>query len=248
MKLAKKRMTKDSFKVQQEKYQGPLETVIFLLRKRKLHVSDVNLVQIVDDFSTYLDSREEDMAELSDFVRVMSVLLLIKTKALLPKEVLGTDDEETIARFEADLQRVEVLSQVVESISIDNDFLLSAIEKPTSVPSGFVPATNVNTKALKNLAIQLCEDDPREETFAKVAVKKLANLKTTIDTIERRLLTLGEADLDSIIPADMPSQDKVVHFIALLELLKQNVISLRDDDNGDKMLQYGTITTPRYGI
>ena len=86
-------ITNTEFKVDQEHYQGPLETIIHLLRKRKLHVSDVNLARIADEFSDYVKNQPESLPELSDFIRVMSVLLLIKTKALLPKETLGYDDE-----------------------------------------------------------------------------------------------------------------------------------------------------------
>ena len=239
---------RDSFVVKQDQYEGPLETIINLLRKRKLHVSDVNLAQITDDFAAYINKEQTDsIAELSDFVRVMSVLLLIKTKALLPKEVLGVDDEETIAQFAADLKRIEVLQEAVDEILVYNSFFVAASEKPKSVPAGFIPDESITIEQLFKSVDSISEEISREETFAKVAVKKLANLKTTIDSIERRLVSLGETELHNIIPDSMPTEDKVVHFIALLELLKQNTLTLKDA-NGEKVIQYGHITVPAYGI
>jgi len=236
-----------AFKVDQEHYQGPLETIIHLLRKRQLHVSDVNLAHITDEFSDYVRSREDSLPELSDFVRVMSVLLLIKTKALLPKETLGIDEEETIAQFEADLSRIELLQTVRDEIWRNRQIFIARKEKVKDVPQGFTADDSISLDRLQKLAHSLCAEVDREETFAKVAVSKLANLKSTINNLERRMLSLKETELHTIIPANMPTNDKVVNFIAILELLKQNRISLGQSD-GKEVLQYGSITTPEYGL
>lgn len=236
------------FNVSQEKYEGPLETVIHLLRKRKLHVSDVNLAQIADEFSDYVQQSENTLSELSNFVRVMSVLLLIKAKALLPKESLGADDEETIAQFEADLARVELLKTITDNISAETGVFLLRRDRPKSVPTGFIADETISIDKIVLLAEALSQETKREETFAQVAVTKLANLKTTIDSIEKRFLSLQQAKLHDIIPESMSGTDKVVHFIALLELLKQNKITLDESDPDNKVLQYGHISTPNYGI
>ena len=239
-------VSKPNFQVNQPEYEGPLETVVHLLRKRKLHVSDVNLLQITDEFSDYIKNLKDSLPELSDFIRVMSVLLLIKTKALLPKENLGVDDEETIARFEADLIRIEILQSLTESVTSNIGTLLSRNEQPPSVPKGFSPDETLSIDRLVDIANKLSEDQIREETFAQVSVKRLANLKTTIDSLERRLLSLGSSDIDTIISSEMSVPDKVVHFIAVLELLKQNKLFLSEQD-GRTMLQCQQIDAPTYG-
>lgn len=236
-----------TFSVAQPTYEGPLEAVVHLLRKRKLHVSDVNLAQITDEFSEYIKDRDDSLPELSDFIRVMSVLLLIKTKALLPKEQLGLDDEETIAKFEADLIRIEVLQQMVEPISKLIGRYVSRTEQPESVPKGFLPDETLTLDKLTSLVEKLSDDPVREETFAQVSVKRLANLKTTIESIERRLLSLGSTDLYEVIRDDMEIGDKVVHFIAILELLKQNKVYL-DQSETKSVLQYHQVSTPTYGV
>lgn len=235
------------FRVDQESYRGPLETVVTLLRKRKLHVSDVNLAKITEDFAEYIKDSENSLPELSDFVRVMSVLLLIKTKALLPNESLGNDDEETIARFEADLVRIEVLQLLVENVNNGSNYLLHRIDNPKSVPQGFIVDSSITITRLHEIVFDISKDTKREETFAQVAVRRLANLGTTINAVERRLSSLGQVRLDELIPQDMTTPDKVVHFIAILELLKQNKIWLQQV--GDKnLLQYGEIGIPSYGL
>ena len=240
-------MTNKGFQVDQERYQGPLETIIYLLRKRQLHVSDVNLAHIADEFSEYVSSKEESLPELSDFIRVMSVLLLIKTKALLPKETLGVDDEETIAQFEADLSRIEVLQTLQQEIFQTQKTYISRKENPKTVPQGFISDTTLTVDRLYKMVKTLTSETQREDTFARVAVAKLANLKTTIENLERRMLSLKETNLKSIIPDHMPTNEKVVNFIAILELLKQNRISLRQNEQ-EEMLQYGNIQTPEYGL
>ncbi|MEK7117749.1 MAG: segregation/condensation protein A, partial [Patescibacteria group bacterium] len=82
------------FKVKTGDFEGPLELLLELIEKRKLHINDVSLSQVADDFIAHIKSLEEfPMNDSADFILIASTLLLIKSKSLLPTLEL-TEDEK----------------------------------------------------------------------------------------------------------------------------------------------------------
>ncbi len=72
------------FKVKVGQFEGPLDLLLELIEKRKLHISDVPLSEVADEFIEYIKSFEEfPIADSADFILVASTLLLIKSKSLL---------------------------------------------------------------------------------------------------------------------------------------------------------------------
>lgn len=75
----------DEFKIKVGEFEGPLELLLDLIEKRKLHINDVSLSQVTDDFINYLKALQEfSIPGISHFVLVASTLLLIKSRSLLP--------------------------------------------------------------------------------------------------------------------------------------------------------------------
>ena len=72
----------ETFKIQQEKFEGPLDLLIHLIEKKKLHVSDVSLAQITDDYIQYLEVSNSTISQNIEFITTASTLLLIKSKSL----------------------------------------------------------------------------------------------------------------------------------------------------------------------
>ena len=91
----------EDFKVRVGEFEGPLELVLDLIEKRKMHISDVSLSQVADEFIEYIKSFEEfPIADSADFILVASTLLLIKSKSLLPNLQLTEEEQGSIEDLE----------------------------------------------------------------------------------------------------------------------------------------------------
>ena len=89
------------FKVKVGEFEGPLELILDLIEKRKLHISDISLSQVADEFIEYIKSFEEfPMSDSADFILVASTLLLIKSKSLLPNLPLTEEEQGSIEDLE----------------------------------------------------------------------------------------------------------------------------------------------------
>ena len=78
-----------------EKYEGPLDLLLDLIRKQQIDIKDIPIATITAQYLEYLDrAREMDIDLGSEFVYMAATLIHIKSKMLLPRDpALGTEDE-----------------------------------------------------------------------------------------------------------------------------------------------------------
>ena len=68
-------------------FDGPLSLILLLLQKNKIEIRDIKISDILDQYLEYLDKMQQlDLEIASEFVRMASYLLYIKSKTLLNNE------------------------------------------------------------------------------------------------------------------------------------------------------------------
>jgi segregation and condensation protein A len=83
-----------TFRISLESYRGPLELLLFLVRKHEIDILDIPVSQVTEQYLQYLEVlRELQIDDVADFVEVASTLLEIKSRLALPS---GGDEEEPI--------------------------------------------------------------------------------------------------------------------------------------------------------
>ena len=219
------------FKVRVGDFEGPLELVLELIEKRKMHISDVSLSQVADEFIEYIKSFEEfPMADSADFILVASTLLLIKSKSLLPNLALTEEEQVSIEDLEKRLAVYKKYKELSASIGkMFGNFLYFAKEKKKSVI--FSPTPDISLLSLKNALYQALQNMPEKiEELPKVMVEKIISLDEMIsklsEIIEKSLKTsfknfaeVGKAEKINVI----------VSFLAMLELVKQGLVRVSQD-------------------
>jgi segregation and condensation protein A len=99
------------YKVQFEVFEGPLDLLLYLVRKEEVDIYEVNLTKIATQFIEYVDlMRQLDLDIAGEFLVMASTLMYIKSRELLPVDqqvvVEGEEDEED--------PRWELIRQLVE--------------------------------------------------------------------------------------------------------------------------------------
>ena len=99
------------FKVQFEMFEGPLDLLLYLVKKEEVDIYEVNLTKLATEFISYVDlMRQLDLDIAGEFLVMASTLMYIKSRELLPKDlqvvVEGEDDGED--------PRWELIRQLVE--------------------------------------------------------------------------------------------------------------------------------------
>jgi len=81
------------FRVQLDYFRGPLDLLLYLVRKHELDVRDLPIALVTEQFLTYLDVLEKlDVNEVGDFLDVASTLIEIKSQLVLPR---GGEEADT---------------------------------------------------------------------------------------------------------------------------------------------------------
>lgn len=87
--------TSESYKVKLEAFQGPLDLLLFLIRKKKIDIHDIPISTITKDYLNYLDQKEKiNLEREAEFLLIAALLIYIKSQMLLPREIVQEDDME----------------------------------------------------------------------------------------------------------------------------------------------------------
>lgn len=81
--------------VKLEVFEGPLDLLLHLIEKNKVNIYDIPIALITDQYLEYIEAMEsKDMDVMSEFLVMAATLVNIKSRMLLPKEVLEEEEEE----------------------------------------------------------------------------------------------------------------------------------------------------------
>ncbi|PIU42003.1 MAG: chromosome segregation protein ScpA [Candidatus Omnitrophica bacterium CG07_land_8_20_14_0_80_42_15] len=97
-----------SYKVKLEVFEGPLDLLLYLIRKEELDISDIPIAKITDQYLEYLEFMKMlDLNIAGEFILMAATLMHIKSKMLLPK----TDEGEIV---EEEDPRAELVRRLLE--------------------------------------------------------------------------------------------------------------------------------------
>lgn len=238
-----------AFTVKQEHFEGPLHLLLELIERRELHINDLALARVTDDFLAYAKGfRDFPLAESAQFALIAATLLLIKSKSLLPSLALTTEETQSIEELEhrlALLKRFRALSRHVRERFLRAPLFLPLERKrdPVFAPPARLSATSI-VRALREVLAAL----PKGETLSSVVVKRVISLEEMILNLTRRIKTALRLNFGEFAKEHRAERTAViVGFLALLELVRQGIIAVTQDRAfGEIMMETEEVGTPRY--
>lgn len=89
------------YKIQLQQFEGPLDLLLFFIRRDELDVHDIPIARIADEFLEYVHyMKEVDLDGVGDFLYMAAVLINIKTRMLLPSQQVDEEGEPLDPRAE----------------------------------------------------------------------------------------------------------------------------------------------------
>lgn len=224
-------MSMNQIHFQLEKFSGPLDLLLGLIDEQKLSLSDLALSEVTEQYLVYIESLEEERPdELADFLVVATRLLLLKSKMLLPQfspeEEEGPSLEEQLRLYQA----FRSASRKLEKAWLLGRKSFFRIEPPRR-PEVFSPPANVTNSHLHGSFLHLLERLKPAKALPTVHIDKTVSIKEKMEQI-RELLRQAKnfSFFDTLENAENKSE-VIMSFLALLELVKQRLVFLRQEDN-----------------
>lgn len=246
-------MEKEDYKIQTEKFEGPLDLLLDLIERRKLLINDFSLSQITDDFINYISTLGKIPArKISDFLIIASTLILIKSKSLLPTLQLESDEEGDIKDLETRLNILKIIKDI--SISVGERFgtVLRFPKKQIKISKPkFSPTSSVNLQNFRITAYAIINTFPKIEEKKEARVRKTISLEDTMNNLINRVKKNMKMSFRQFSEKTKGGGDRVnviVSFLAMLELIKRGFISAEQNDKFEDInLESKEITTPSFG-
>ncbi len=236
------------FEVAHGEWKGPLEVLLDLIEQRKLHISDVSLSKVTDDFLSYARSREGfPLAESAQFVFIASTLLLIKSKSLLPNLSLTKEEEGSIQDLERRLQllhRFRLLSRHVRERFGKEVLYFPKERKVTPV---FAPQKSLSLALLLQGVHEVLASFPKAEVLAKKTIQKVLSLEEMIVSLKDRIRSALRMSFKEFAGSQKERVNVIVGFLAMLELVKEGLIGVTQEKlHGDIVMETGKLETPSF--
>ncbi len=218
----------DALEVFLEAFEGPLDLLLYLIKRNNMDILNVQVAQITSQYMQYVELMEASQFELAAEYLVMAATLAeIKSRMLLPRQTIEKEEEgdprvELIRR----LQEYERFKQAAEDIDalprLGRNFHTLKIAPPDLIRN--VPHPDVD---LREVLVALGEVIRRAEMFEQhhVQAEALSTRERMTHVLERlrggqfvpfvTLFTLEEGRLGV-----------VVTFLAIMELIKESLVEL----------------------
>lgn len=218
----------DAMEVFLDAFEGPLDLLLYLIKKQNLDILDIPIADVTRQYMEYVELMKEVSLELAAEYLVMAALLAeIKSRMLLPRpENAQNDEEDPRAELVRRLQEYERFKQAAEEIDRipregRDTFIASAgidemvFEKPE-------PSVN-----MQELLLAFAEILTRSELNASHNIKREG--LSIRERMTHILATLQGQDFAVFSSLFNPREGRlgiVVSFLAMLELLRHNLIEL----------------------
>lgn len=207
-------------------FEGPLDVLLALLEQEKLDISQVSLASVTDGYLQRIRGMETLSAEdLALFLVVASQLILLKSKRLLPQFALTKEEEDDMVSLEEQLKQYQRFRAAGKELRPRfGTAVLHARDGFIGVAVTFYPPPDDSPAFLHAAITRLLDTLPTMETTHEQAMATVVSLEERIRDVQRRLEAAVVTSFHDAMVRGASKEDVVVSFLALLELVKQQMV------------------------
>lgn len=233
----------DEIKYRLESFEGPLDLLLTLIKKNKVSIWDIPIVEITDQYLEAISGIEKTMLDnTGEFIILASQLLYIKSKMLLPKD--EEDDEEDpreeLAQRLYEYKKFKEASQQMRKSEFSSKYMVFRGEEDIKFP---VPEYNINHElsdlidAFGNiLQRRVRKAKPEKHAFYGIVGREKVSVDDMVIKIKDRLRANGKVDFSSLFGENDSRPEMIATFLAVLEMVKLNQIRADYDDDKQEFI------------
>ncbi|KRG68815.1 segregation and condensation protein A [Pseudoxanthomonas dokdonensis] len=218
----------DALEVILDAFEGPLDLLLYLIRRQNLDILDIPVAEITRQYVDYINVMQELRFELAAEYLVMAAILAeIKSRMLLPRPALEEGEEgDPRAELVRRLQEYERFKQAAEDLDS-----LPRQDRDTTPVQAFVPdraaIKSPPPVELKEMLLALHDVLKRAELFSGHAIKREAlSVRQRMGDVLGRLQDGKFHRFETMFSAEEGKLGVLVTFLAMLELAKEQLLDI----------------------
>jgi segregation and condensation protein A len=220
----------DALEVILEAFEGPLDLLLYLIRKQNLDILEIKVAEITRQYMEYIDLMSELQFELAaEYLVMAAVLAEIKSRMLLPRQGDGEEDEddpraELIRRLQ-EYERFKTAALDIDEIPrMNRDYWVAAADAPVMNKEKPLPEVQ-----LKEMLLALAKVLKRAESYSHhhIHLEPLSTRERMSHILES-VSKAGDQFVPFISLFDLEEGRKglIVTFIAMMELIKESLVEI----------------------
>lgn len=211
-----------------EAFEGPLDLLLYLIRRQNLDILDIGVSQITTQYMEYVELMDAMQFELAaEYLLMAAMLAEIKSRMLLPRSTdIEEDEEDPRANLIRRLQEYERFKQAAEEIDglprMERDTWVAKIEPPDLNRDRPLPDLD-----MRELLIALGEVLKRADMYESHQIQResLSTRERMSDVLEV-LRSSNFVPFVSLFKAEEGRLGVVVTFLAIMELIKESLVEI----------------------
>lgn len=216
------------YKLRLEMFEGPLDLLLYLIKKNDIDIYDIPISEITDQYMEYIEAMKTiDLNAVGDFLVMAATLMHIKSKMLLPPDPLAEEEveedprDELVRRLEEYKRFKEIAEELKQKESLRQDLFPRNVDeaamnelkqdaKEVLIEATLFDLINALSLALKKIPEKSTYQVTKEEFTVEQKVHELLHLLIEVDNV----------NLVELFGKAQDKMEMVVLFMAVLELVR----------------------------
>ena len=218
----------DALEVILEAFEGPLDLLLYLIRRQNLDILEINVAEITRQYMGYIDLMGSIQLELAAEYLVMAAMLAeIKSRILLPRQVMDEEDEgdprtELIRRLQ-EYERFKTVAEDIDEIPrVGRDLHQASADAPGREKQRQYPDVDI-----REILTALADVLRRAEMFESHHIER--EKLSTRERMSQVLVRLRGEQFIPFVSLFKVAEGRlgvVVTFLAIMELIKESLIEI----------------------
>ncbi len=218
----------DALEVFLEAFEGPLDLLLYLIRKQNIDILDIPVAEITRQYMSYVELMKAVQLELAaEYLLMAAMLAEIKSRMLLPRaEGLEAEEEDPRAELIRRLQEYERFKKAAEDLDDlpreGRNFVVPSLPAPEARARKLLPEVE-----LGELLLAMGEVLRRADLFESHQVtREVLSTRERMSQVLERLKDGAFVPFVALFTLDEGRLGVVVTFMAILELVKESLVEL----------------------
>lgn len=218
-----------AYSISIEKFEGPLDLLLQLVESEKLEISQISLTQVTGPFLEHVQANRGHIPpeELADFLVVAAKLVYLKSKILLP--YLQDAELEEGPDLETQLRMYKAFAEAAVRLGQMEASGLRAYPRARRLQivaeAEFIPPPGVTGALLKELFSKVIKKLEPIIRLPEAALRRTVTIEEKISQLRKRVTDLLRVSVHKFLSESQDRHELVVSFLALLELVKQRMVT-----------------------
>jgi segregation and condensation protein A len=218
----------DALEIFLEAFEGPLDLLLYLIRKQHFNVLDIPMAPLTLQYLTYIDQiRTKNLELAAEYLLMAALLIEIKSRMLLPARKADSGDEAEDPRAELvrrllEYERIKLAAQHLDELPrAGRDFLRAAVVIEQSLEKRF---PHVNVVDLRDAWAEVVK---RAQLTARHHInREELSVREHMSSILKALQQTKFIEFGDLFDPARGAAVAIVHFLALLELAREALIDI----------------------